>query len=339
MAALKLTRWETALTVSLYAAVGLLATLRHRPWLLMFLIFAQGTVYLCGSGRVGVEPAGPRPPPGARDAARRTPPARSAAAGSPGHLSRGPPQGGPDRPVRRGIDQSLRVPRLAAAGHVGGARRPLAPRRCWPPPAPRSTSSSVHPPRGAGRRLRSHHLGTPVRRRGVLARRVGAARAQLRHVLARAARRGPSGGRARRAGLERQPRLSHTGPAAASRPPSGSTRLRRPQSAPRQQQLSGTPTGSVSLLLPAAGDLTSAPGTLRQHRPVRTALRRTDHPNVRVPRPGFAGLCRDGGQRLPTGAGCPLRPQLHHVCAAAARPDLPGRRRRRHHPDAHPLRP
>src|SRR5579863_3793818 len=45
--ALKLTRWETAIAVALYASVGLLASLRHRPWLLMVLIFAQATVYLC----------------------------------------------------------------------------------------------------------------------------------------------------------------------------------------------------------------------------------------------------------------------------------------------------
>ena len=45
--ALKLTRWETGMAVALYTSVGFLASLRHRPWLLMFLIFAQATVYLC----------------------------------------------------------------------------------------------------------------------------------------------------------------------------------------------------------------------------------------------------------------------------------------------------
>ena len=48
LTALKLTRWELALAVALYISVGLLVGLRHRPWLLMFLIFAQATVYLCG---------------------------------------------------------------------------------------------------------------------------------------------------------------------------------------------------------------------------------------------------------------------------------------------------
>jgi cellulose synthase/poly-beta-1,6-N-acetylglucosamine synthase-like glycosyltransferase len=46
--ALRLTRVETILAVALFISVGLLAGLRHRPWLLMFLIFAQGLVYLCG---------------------------------------------------------------------------------------------------------------------------------------------------------------------------------------------------------------------------------------------------------------------------------------------------
>jgi cellulose synthase/poly-beta-1,6-N-acetylglucosamine synthase-like glycosyltransferase len=46
--ALKLTRWETALAVALYASAGLLAGLRHRPWLLIFIVLLQATVYLCG---------------------------------------------------------------------------------------------------------------------------------------------------------------------------------------------------------------------------------------------------------------------------------------------------
>ncbi len=48
LTALKLTPWEMALAAALYISVGLLAGLRHPPWLLMFLILAQATVYLCG---------------------------------------------------------------------------------------------------------------------------------------------------------------------------------------------------------------------------------------------------------------------------------------------------
>ena len=47
LTALKLTRWETVLAVALYICVGLLADLRHQPWLLIFLVFVQATVYLC----------------------------------------------------------------------------------------------------------------------------------------------------------------------------------------------------------------------------------------------------------------------------------------------------
>ena len=38
---------ETILAVVLYVSAGLLAGLRHRPWLLIFLIVVQATVYLC----------------------------------------------------------------------------------------------------------------------------------------------------------------------------------------------------------------------------------------------------------------------------------------------------
>jgi cellulose synthase/poly-beta-1,6-N-acetylglucosamine synthase-like glycosyltransferase len=46
--ALKLTRWETALAVALYATAGVLASLSQPPWLLIFLVATQATVYLCG---------------------------------------------------------------------------------------------------------------------------------------------------------------------------------------------------------------------------------------------------------------------------------------------------
>jgi hypothetical protein len=46
--ALRLTRVELLLAVALYTATGLLAASHHRPWLLLFIIFLQATVYLCG---------------------------------------------------------------------------------------------------------------------------------------------------------------------------------------------------------------------------------------------------------------------------------------------------
>ena len=46
--ALRLSRWETLLACALYAAAGLLATLRNPPLLLIGIVSLQGTVYLCG---------------------------------------------------------------------------------------------------------------------------------------------------------------------------------------------------------------------------------------------------------------------------------------------------
>ncbi len=47
--AFRLTRIETLLAAALYTAAGLLAASHHhRPWLLVFIIVSQATVYLCG---------------------------------------------------------------------------------------------------------------------------------------------------------------------------------------------------------------------------------------------------------------------------------------------------
>jgi len=46
--ALRLTPAEMSLAVALYISAGLLASLRHPPWLLIFLIFVQATASLCG---------------------------------------------------------------------------------------------------------------------------------------------------------------------------------------------------------------------------------------------------------------------------------------------------
>jgi cellulose synthase/poly-beta-1,6-N-acetylglucosamine synthase-like glycosyltransferase len=48
LGALRLSRAETILAVALYTATGLLAASRHVPWVLIFIVFFQGTVYLCG---------------------------------------------------------------------------------------------------------------------------------------------------------------------------------------------------------------------------------------------------------------------------------------------------
>lgn len=47
-AALRLSKVEAAMAVALFAAVGFLAAMRHAPWILIFLIFVQALVYVCG---------------------------------------------------------------------------------------------------------------------------------------------------------------------------------------------------------------------------------------------------------------------------------------------------
>jgi hypothetical protein len=46
--ALRLTRVPAILAAALYISTGLLASLRDKPWVLMVIVFLQGTVYLCG---------------------------------------------------------------------------------------------------------------------------------------------------------------------------------------------------------------------------------------------------------------------------------------------------
>ncbi len=47
-AALRLSKVEGAMALALYACVGLLAAMRHAPWILIFLVLVQATVYVCG---------------------------------------------------------------------------------------------------------------------------------------------------------------------------------------------------------------------------------------------------------------------------------------------------
>jgi cellulose synthase/poly-beta-1,6-N-acetylglucosamine synthase-like glycosyltransferase len=45
--AVRLTQWETLLAVALFVSTGLLVGLRDKPWILIVIVFAQGLVYLC----------------------------------------------------------------------------------------------------------------------------------------------------------------------------------------------------------------------------------------------------------------------------------------------------
>ena len=251
--------------------------LRHRPWLLIFLIFVQATVYLCAPDRGGVEPAG---------------------AGVPGQERR---RGFAERRLRAERRRRARalVPRPAAAALtalcVGGvtsafvapvsllhtttrAREEPCPRsRCWPPRAPRSTLSWAPSP--PGRRtyypvtsvhLSDHRLAGRRRRSGS---------ASTRPRWCCSAR---SSGRPRTAGGSR----TSASPSArrawtAGRRPSSWTRSLRPPSRlspgtsvrhARGQRLA--PASRGQRRRPAAGRRCSAPGPFAAC-PARRPLRRT----------------------------------------------------------------
>ena len=171
--ALRLTRWETVLAVALYASVGLLAGLRHQPWLLIFLIFVQATVYLCGPDRGGVEPPGPGPSPATNAPARGAPCARSAAGGARALVPR-PAAAALTALCVGGVTSAFVAPACAAARDDHGAGRRV------PAVAAGRRGHRGLPQAGlVGRRGRPrvlpHHLGAPVRSRGVLAGRAGEA--------------------------------------------------------------------------------------------------------------------------------------------------------------------
>jgi cellulose synthase/poly-beta-1,6-N-acetylglucosamine synthase-like glycosyltransferase len=71
LTALSLTRWETLLAAALYVSAVLLAGKENPPWLLVFIVFTQATVYLCGPvvavWNLRAQAAGPREPASADD--------------------------------------------------------------------------------------------------------------------------------------------------------------------------------------------------------------------------------------------------------------------------------
>ncbi len=316
LTALKLTRWETVLAATLYVSAGLLAGLRHRPWLLLFIVFVQATVYLCGpiaavwNQRARTVPARERQP--ALAAARRR---------RPRALFPRPASAALTRAVRRRSDQRLRGPHGAAARDDHGADR-----RSPAVTAGRRSGHRGLPPAGLVRlgHVLSGHLGAP-----------GRPDPQLRHVLGPAAGRDAAGGGRWRADLASQPGLPRTGPGRPGGHPAGG-HVRHghrhfpagtPVRQPRRPRLAPAARGR-----PPDGHVRRAAAG----RPVRRAPRCVGRHGERDPPRRDAVLCRDGGQPVPGGAGCPARPALHHVGAAPARPDLPGRRRRFRPADAHP---
>jgi cellulose synthase/poly-beta-1,6-N-acetylglucosamine synthase-like glycosyltransferase len=251
--ALRLTRVETILAVALFIAVGLLAASRHRPWLLMFIIFFQGCVYLCG-------------------------PIASVwnlwAQGVPGHEFRRRFQARRLRAQRRRRSWA-RLPRPAAAAVtalcVGGVTSAFL------PPVPLLHATAAHRPAaslqsllagtGAYLKLGSGAAGTdgayyPITsvRLSTTPGRVGLSFDTSSLVLlGKVLRAGADGGRIRHVSLAIRSAGIGGRPATQLVDTFGTAVV-----SGFQEHLSGMPTGSVSLMLSGASHVVSAPGALRR---------------------------------------------------------------------------
>jgi len=260
LTALKLTRWETGLAVALYICVGLLADLPHKPWLLIFLVFVQATVYLCAP----ITAVWNFRAQGARSQARQR-----------GYAERRL------RATRRRRARSL-VPRPAAAAVtalcVGGvASAFVAPAALLHATATArvsaqsllgSASTEVYLKVGSsGAAGSSYYPVSSMHLAGVAARSAHGAQqvglsfqtsslVLLGEILAAAS----DGQHLSPVSLAfRKPGAGGGGQPATELVDTFATA----SVASLSEQLSGTPTGSVSLLLPAASDVTTSPGTLQ----------------------------------------------------------------------------
>ena len=335
-AALRLTRVETTLALALYIAAGFLAASRHVPWLLVFIIVLQGTVYLCGP------------------------------IASVWNLWA---QGIPVSEYRRRFEKRrlradrsrrswARLPRPAAAGatlaaicaggvtsaflapvpllQASAARRAVSPQSLLAGSASTQVylklGSSASAAGGAYYPVTSVHLSTTSAR--VRIRFEATSLVLLGEVLRAAA----DGRRISNVSLAfRAPGLGGrlTTESVDTFGTAAVTSLR--------EHLSGVPTGAVSLVLPAVSHVVSEPGCAAARRPLRQPIRCAGHEGAREQGRGWNGggalLCRDGCPDLEGGAARSPQPQLHHVVAAVARRDIQRPRRWRQHPGAHAFRP
>jgi cellulose synthase/poly-beta-1,6-N-acetylglucosamine synthase-like glycosyltransferase len=258
LTALKLTRWETGMAVALYICVGLLVDLRHKPWLLIFLVFVQATVYLCAP----ITSVWNLRAQGARSQARQ--------------------RGYAARRLRAARRRSL-VPRPATAALtalcVGGVASAFV--------APAALLHATTTARVSAQSLLGS-AGTEVYLKvGSASTTAGSTYYPVSSMhLADVAARSPRG--SEQVGLSFQtPSLVLLGAILAAaaegrRISSVSLAFRKPGAggggqpatelvdtfatasvAFLSEQLSGTPTGSVSLLLPTSSDVTTSPGTLQ----------------------------------------------------------------------------
>ncbi len=308
LTALRLTRVETILAVVLYVCAGLLAVLRHGPWLLIFLVFVQATVYLCG-------------------------PIASVwnlrAQRLPGHAYR-------RRFTERAAQRRRRAhwppfPRPAAAALtalcVGGATSAfVAPvsllhvKRSQP----QATSAQTAAGSEVYLKLGSSYQAISSAKLSNLTLSFGTSSPVLLGDLLRAAAKGGP--------------VSHVSLAFRAPGPGGERveTFATATVASLKGHLSGTPAGSVSLLLSQASHVTGTPVTLPRTR-LSAAPAAEASVTLGARRRSGALLCRDGRRPLPGGIGSPPPAQLHHVGAAAAPADPPRSTLRRL--GAHPLRP
>ena len=255
--ALRLTRWEMGMAVALYVSVGLLAGLRHRPWLLMFLIFTQGTVYLCAplvavwNLRAKAVSAHERGLAARAEDTRRR---RRAALPRPAAAAL--------TALCVGALASLFVAPISLLEATSVARGALSPRSLLAT-AGADVYLKLGSPGGAYYSVTSVNLSDQAASSPGGYQRLGlsfdtSSLVLLGDVLGAAAR----GGSISNVSLAFRTR-GHAGRPVTERLDSFATA----EVTSISEQLAGKPTGSVSLLLPAAGDLTSTPGTLQQAGP------------------------------------------------------------------------
>jgi cellulose synthase/poly-beta-1,6-N-acetylglucosamine synthase-like glycosyltransferase len=274
LTAWRLARVETILAIALYIASGLLISLRHKPWLLIFIVFVQATVYVCGpvaaawnlraQGVPGEQHRRRFEELRVRAARRRRTwaqvPRPAAAALTalclggvtsafvfPASLLHTTTHGRPRQSLR-----SLPATSTATQAYLKVGSAIAGPGRTYYPiSSPRPSNLGPSSPGGAARVGLSFDTTSPG-------------------LLGEVLRAGAAGGRMSSVSLALRT------PATNGRPTTELVEtFTTGQLTSFTEHLSGTPTGSVSLVLPAASHLITTPGTLRHTGPFSRLTGRT----------------------------------------------------------------
>ena len=251
--ALKLTRWETALAAALYTCAGLLAARRHPSWLLIFIIVVQATVYLCG------------PIAAVWNLRAQTAPGRARQHAFAGRRLRGVPR---RRPAWAWVPRpaTAALPALCVGGVTSAFVAPVALLHATTAARGAASAQSLEAVAGTGVYLelgasgtgRAYYPVTSARLSGLTLSFGTSSLVLLGEVLAAAA----DSGRISRVSL------AFRTPGPDGRP---TTELVDTFAAATvtsvTEHLSGSPAGRVALLLPAASEVASTPGTLQHAGP------------------------------------------------------------------------